>query len=133
MKVMFLAVLLGAAAGAGAQTNFAGEYLGVLASANTNAPERYLADLFVYPDGACAIAYRDFEGRTVATGEGTVNARGRVELVVNQDVVKGMVTKKGGGMLMVESVGPDQRKIRWSITLTRRFQYPYDPTPAPAP
>lgn len=133
MKVMVLAVLLWSSAGAWAQTNFAGEYLGVLTSANTNAPERYLADLFVYPDGACAIAYRDFEGRTVATGEGTVNARGRIELVVNNDVVKGMLTKKGGGMLVVNTAGLDQKKIRWTMTLTRRFQYPYDPTPAPAP
>src|SRR5262245_53881532 len=127
MKAVVLAVLLVSSASAFGQTNFAGEYFGVLPSSHTNAPERYLADLLVFPDGTCTVAYWDFERRLVATGEGTVTARGRIELVVNQDVVKGVLTKKGGGSLIVDTLSFDQKKIRWSITFTRRFQYPYDP------
>jgi hypothetical protein len=128
MKSIVLAVLLVSAASGFGQANFAGEYLGVLSSSNTNAPERYLANLFVYPDGTCAVDYWDFDRHLVATGEGTVTAKGRIELVVNNDMVKGMLTKKGDGFLTVDTLSFEQRKIRWSITFTRRFQYPYDPT-----
>ena len=41
MKSIVLAVLLVSAASGFGQANFAGEYLGVLSSSNTNAPERY--------------------------------------------------------------------------------------------
>ena len=131
MKRAILAILLVSAACAFGQARFAGEYVGVLSSSHTNAPERYLASVLVYPDGRCVLSYWDFERRTLlATGEGTITSKGKLEITVNGDKLKGMLTSRGAGQVSVSSaMNFERQKIRWAASLTRRFRFAYDPTP----
>lgn len=128
MKTIALAVLLLSSACAFGQAKFAGEYMGILSSSNTNAPERYLTQLFVFPNGQCTLNYWDFDWHLIATGEGTIDKNGKLVLIVNHDLLKGVVTKKGMGTAAVTTQDSERQKFRWTATFTRRFRDAYDPT-----
>lgn len=128
MKAIVLALLLVSSACAFGQAKFAGEYMGILSCSNTNAPERYIAQVFVYPSGRCSLSYWDFDWRLIATGEGTIDARGKIEITVNGDVLKGLVTAKGVGTAVVTVQDAQRDKFRWTASFTRRYQNPYAPT-----
>ena len=128
MKASALAVLLVSSACAFGQAKFAGEYMGILSCSKTNAQERYLAQVFVYPDGRCTLSYWDFDWRLIATGEGTIDKKGKIQIAVNGDVLKGVVTAKGVGTAAVTTQDSEREKFRWTASFTRRFQEAYDPT-----
>lgn len=128
MKAIALAVLLLSSACAFGQAKFAGEYMGILSCSKTDAPERYLTQVFVFPDGRCTLSYWDFDWRLVATGEGTIDKKGKIAITVNNDVFKGLVTRKGVGTATVTTQDSQRKKFRWTASFTRRFQDAYDPT-----
>jgi hypothetical protein len=128
MKAIVLAVLLVSSACAFGQARFAGEYMGILSCSKTNAQERYLAQVFVYPGGRCTLSYWDFDWRLIATGEGTIDNKGKIEIAVNGDTLKGVVTAKGVGTAAVTTQDADREKFRWTASFTRRFRDAYDPT-----
>ena len=127
MKAIALAVLLVSSACAFGQAKFAGEYMGVLSCSKTNAQERYLAQMFVYPNGRCTLNYWDFDWRLIATGEGTIDNKGKIAITVNHDVLKGVVTTKGVGTAAVTTQDAQNEKFRWTASFTRRFRDAYDP------
>ena len=128
MKAIVLAVLLVSSACAFGQAKFAGEYMGILSCSKDSAPERYLAQVFVYPDGRCTLSYWDFDWRLIATGAGTIDKKGKIEINVNNDVLKGVVTAKKVGTAAVTTQDAQNEKFRWTASFTRRFKAAYDPT-----
>jgi hypothetical protein len=128
MKAIVLAVLLVSSVCAFGQAKFAGEYMGILTCSKGNAQERYLAQVFVYPDGRCTLSYWDFDWRLIATGAGTIDRKGKLEISVNNDLLKGMVNDKGSGTAAVTTRDLQGEKFRWTATFTRRYRDAYDPT-----
>ena len=62
-----------------------------------------------------------FDWGLIATGGGTIDEKGRIQIAVNGDVLKGVVTAKGVGTAAVTTHDSEREKFRWTTSFTRRF------------